>query len=75
MEDYEIPRISCEELEQLMDKGEKLVVVDTRDKGSYDVGHITGAINITYDASGNPTGRKMTLTALPVDRLIVTYCD
>ena len=74
MEDNEVPRISCEELKQLIDKGEQLVVVDTRGRGGYDREHITGAINISYDASGDPVERKMMLTALPADRLIVIYC-
>lgn len=75
MESNEVPRITCEELKQLIDKGEKLVVVDTRGSGSYDTEHIKGAINISYDPSGDPMEREMTLTALPMDKLTVLYCD
>jgi rhodanese-related sulfurtransferase len=71
----EIPRISAEELRQMIDKGDQLVTVDTRDSGSYDAGHIKGAINIYYNPTADPTERQMMLIALPMDKLIVTYCD
>jgi rhodanese-related sulfurtransferase len=71
----QIPRIAAEELRQMIDKGEDIVVVDTRDSGSYDAGHIKGAINIYYDPTADPTGRQMMLMALPMDKLVVTYCD
>ncbi|MEE8413426.1 MAG: rhodanese-like domain-containing protein [Dehalococcoidales bacterium] len=74
MESNEVPRITCQELEQLIDKGEQLVVVDIRG-GGYDSQHIKGAINISYDPSGDPMEREMTLTALPADKLMVIYCD
>ena len=70
-----IPRITVEELRQMVDKGADLVVVDTRDSGSYDAGHIKGAINIYYDPTSDPTERQMMLIALPMDKLLVTYCD
>lgn len=70
-----IPRITVEELRQMIDKGGELVVVDTRDSGSYDAGHIKGAINIYYDPTSDPTDRQMMLMALPMDKLVVTYCD
>ncbi len=75
MESNEAPRITCQELKQLIDKGEKLVVVDIRGGGSYAPEHIKGAINISYDPSGDPMEREMTLTALPMDKLMVIYCD
>ncbi len=75
MESNEVPRITCPELKQMIDKGEKPVVVDTRGSGGYAGGHIKGAINIFYDPSGDPMEREMTLAALPVDKLIVIYCD
>jgi rhodanese-related sulfurtransferase len=70
-----IPRITVEELRQMIDKGSDLVVVDTRDSGSYDAGHIKGAVNIYYDPTADPTDRQMMLMALPMDKLVVTYCD
>jgi rhodanese-related sulfurtransferase len=70
-----LPRISVEELKGLIDKSADLVIVDTRDGGSYAAGHIKGAINIYYDPTSDPMNRQMMLIALPMDKLIVTYCD
>jgi rhodanese-related sulfurtransferase len=71
----EIPRISVEDLKQKIDKGEDFVVVDVRDGGSYAAGHIKGAINIYYNATADPMDRQMMLLALPMEKLVVTYCD
>jgi rhodanese-related sulfurtransferase len=71
----EIPRITAEELKQMIDKGTDLVAVDVRDSGSYEAGHIKGAINIYYDPTSDPMDRQMMLLALPMDKLVVTYCD
>jgi rhodanese-related sulfurtransferase len=70
-----LPRISVEELRQMIDKNADIVIVDTRDGGSYAAGHIKGAINIYYDVTSDPMQRQMMLIALPMDKLIVTYCD
>jgi rhodanese-related sulfurtransferase len=70
-----IPRITVEELKQMIDKGEEVIAVDTRDSGSYEAGHIKGAVNIYYDPTSDPMARQMMLIALPMDKLIVTYCD
>jgi rhodanese-related sulfurtransferase len=70
-----IPRIKAEELKPMVDKGADMVVVDVRDSGSYDAGHIKGAINIYYDATADPMDRQMMLMALPMEKLVVTYCD
>lgn len=71
----EIPRISVENLKQMIDKGEDFVLVDVRDAGSYAAGHIKGAINIYYDATADPMDRQMMLMALPMEKMVVTYCD
>jgi rhodanese-related sulfurtransferase len=70
-----LPRIKAEELKQMIDKGGPFVVLDVRDSGSYEAGHIKGAVNVYYDANADPTDRQMMLIALPMDKLIVTYCD
>ncbi len=70
-----LPRVKVEELKQMIDKGGDLVVVDTRDSGSYSAGHIKGAVNIYYDPTSDPMNRQMMLMALPMNKLIVTYCD
>jgi rhodanese-related sulfurtransferase len=75
MENTEVPRITCEDLKQLMDKGERLVIIDTRATSGYREEHIKGAINIYYNPAGDPVERAMTFTALPADRPLVIYCD
>jgi rhodanese-related sulfurtransferase len=75
MDTNQAPRITCEELKQLIDKGEKVVVIDTRDSASYDAGHIMGAVNIYYSPSANPMERDLMLSGLPTDAVLVPYCD
>jgi rhodanese-related sulfurtransferase len=70
-----LPRITAEELKQMIETKADVVIVDTRDNGSYESGHIKGAVNVYYDSTGDPTDRQMMLMALPMDKLIVTYCD
>jgi thiosulfate sulfurtransferase len=70
-----LPRISVEDLKQMIDKKEDVVIVDTRDAGSYAAGHIKGAVNIYYDVTADPMNRQMMLIALPMDKLVVAYCD
>ena len=71
----DLPRISVEDLKKMIDEDADIVIVDTRDGGSYAAGHIKGAINIHYDVTSDPMQRQMMLIALPMDKLIVTYCD
>jgi len=70
-----IPRIKAEELKPMIDSGGSFVVLDVRGSGSYEAGHIKGAVNVYYDATADPTDRQMMLIALPMDKLIITYCD
>ena len=71
----DLPRISVEDLKKMIDEDADIVIVDTRDGGSYAAGHIKRAINIHYDVTSDPMQRQMMLIALPMDKLIVTYCD
>lgn len=71
----EVPRITAEELKKLMDEKSEYVLLDVRDSYSYDSGHIEGAQNISFDADEDPTTRGMMLMALPMDTLIILYCD
>lgn len=71
----DLPRISVEKLKKMIDENAEVVIVDTRDGGSYSSGHIKGAINIPYDVTSDPMQRQMMLIALPMDKMIVTYCD
>ena len=68
----ELPRITAERLKQFMDDGEPLVVIDTRIKFLYDLGHLPQSINIPYNPEGAQTASFL---LLPKDRFIVLYCD
>jgi rhodanese-related sulfurtransferase len=71
-----LTRISVEDVKKKVDRDDKdFVLLDVRDGASYAAGHIKGAVNIYYDATGDPMNRQMILMALPMDKLIVTYCD
>ena len=71
-----LPRITVEEVKNKIDRGDKdFVLLDVRDNASYSAGHLKGAVNIYYDPTSDPMSRQMILMALPMDRLIVTYCD
>jgi rhodanese-related sulfurtransferase len=71
----DLPRISVEDLKRMIDSKADIVILDTRDGGSYAAGHIKGAVNIHYDATSDPMQRQMMLIALPMDKTIVAYCD
>jgi len=71
----ELSRIKAKELKQLKDKKREIILIDARDSGKYNAGHIEGAVNIHFDPSGDPNARNMTLMALPMDKLIIIYCD
>ena len=75
MSDTNVLRISCEGLKRLMDTGEKVVIIDTRKGNQYQSGHIQGAVNIYYNALGDPQERELMLSTLPGDILLVPYCD
>ncbi len=75
MEATNVHRITSEELKQLIDRGDRVVIVDTRDSGGYRAEHIRGAINIVYDPSGDPLEREMRLSILPMDVALVLDCD
>lgn len=68
----ELPRITCEQLKQMMDDGESLVVVDTRIELFFNMGHIPQSVNIIYwPDEEEPEG----FLTLPKDRPIIFYCD
>ena len=74
----EIPRITCEELKQMMDRGDDFVLVDTRSvEWGYNTGHLPGAISIPNQPEPPYTEEWVTmqLEGLPQDDLIIFYCD
>ena len=66
---YNVPRISMEQLKEKLDTGVDLVIVDVRSKESFDEGHITGAVSITWEGE-----METRYTELPRDKEIITYC-
>jgi len=66
----EVPRISVEELKERLDKGEEIVVGDTRPASVSDIKHIPGAISVPASAIYN----ESPLDELPLDQEIVLYC-
>lgn len=74
-----IPRITAEDLELRIDRGDKIFLIDTRTASKYSLGHLRGAINIT-DAVDSPfpdaeAAMEAELAAVPDDVLKVLYCD
>ena len=75
MEISEVPRLTCEELKQMIEKGESVVTIDVRKNNLYSGEHVKGAVNIYYDPTGDQMDRGFILSALPIDKLLVFYCD
>jgi len=75
MEISEVPRITCEELKQMINKRKNVVIIDVRMNSAYYAEHIKGAVNIYYHPSGDQMEREIMLSALPMDTLLVFYCD
>ena len=65
MNSNNVEDITCEELKQLMDDSQKVVVIDTRQNTAYNIEHISGAINMYYNPTGDSMERMMMLPALP----------
>ena len=63
----EVRRISLEGANALREAGTG-VIVDVRDQGSYDLGHVKGALHIPL------AELPQRLEELPHDKPIVTYC-
>jgi rhodanese-related sulfurtransferase/DNA-binding transcriptional ArsR family regulator len=60
--------ISSQQLQQRLDSGDDIVVIDVRTRVEYDAGHIPGAVSVPLDEL---TGR---LDELPPEAEIVAYC-
>ncbi len=63
----EPPRITPGEVKELAAKG-KVLIVDVRDKASYDMEHAEGAISIPL------SDLEKRLAELPKDKQIAAYC-
>jgi predicted sulfurtransferase len=64
----DVRRITPDELRALV-KQNRAVIVDVRDKGAYNAGHVKGALSI-------PIGEiEERAKELPRDKMIVAYCS
>ncbi len=67
---FDYPRITCEELKQLIDtkKTDDIVIVDNQPAESFDEGHIPGAVSLPWTDEIKPPIR------LPRNKTLVMYC-
>lgn len=65
---YSVPLISPAEMEK--QKGEGYLILDTREKGEYQVSHIPNAVWAGYD-----NFQKKILEKTPKDQPIIVYCS
>lgn len=66
---HETTHVDPQKLRELMQSGEKVVIVDVRSAEEFAVGHVAGAINIPADQLATQTG------AFAKDATIVTVCN
>lgn len=64
----EVPRITIDELKTMLSSARYVVVIDTRDRESYEAAHIRGAINVPYEEV------ELVAPQLPKSAKIVLYC-
>ena len=67
----EIPRISSQQLKQMMDNGEPLIVIDNRPEYKFNNGHIPQSINLPDELEAEQIAGFL---ILPKDRPIILYC-
>ena len=66
----DIPRISIQELKEMMDQGVTVTIIDVQPKHIYNKGHIKGAISIPWKSQI----ALEDVWSLPGDIFIVAYC-
>lgn len=69
----ELPRITCEQLKNMMDNKEPLILIDTRVTLIYDMGNIPQSINIPIDMEEIDLIDRLLM--LPKDKPVIVYCD
>jgi len=60
---------------RIVDASSHLPIAGRNAREEYEAGHIPGAINIYYDPGADPAGRQLLLSALPVEKQLVPYCE
>ena len=66
-----VPRISIQELKQMMDKGTDMTILDIQPKEVYEMGHIKGALSFPWKSKIS----MQDVRSLPRNKPIITYCD
>ncbi|MFQ6104836.1 MAG: rhodanese-like domain-containing protein [Candidatus Glassbacteria bacterium] len=67
-----LPQVTLDEALDAYIKGE-VVFIDARDEGSFEFGHIPGAINVPWEDVQNESSRILEL--VPTGMPLITYCD
>jgi len=67
----DVPRISIEELNKMIEDKTPVTIIDVQPKDIYESGHIKGAISIPWKSQI----ALEDVWSLPSDQLTVTYCD
>lgn len=60
--------ITMRQLEEYLDYGMDMMLLDVRNRASYQKGHLKDAVNIPYEEL------ESSLNRLPKDKIIVCYC-
>lgn len=66
-----MPTVTRDSLQQAMEKGEPLLLLDVRSRPEFDSGHIPGAVNLPHDRVAGAPGE---VSADKAGRIVV-YCE
>lgn len=67
----DVPRITIQELKEMMDKGTEVMIIDTQPRAIYAMGHIKGAVSLPWKSQV----ALEDVWSLASDVAVVTYCD
>jgi len=67
----DVPRITIQELKEMMDKGTEVTIIDTQPRAIYAMGHIKGAISLPWKSQI----ALEDVWSLASDVPVVIYCD
>lgn len=67
----DVPRITIQELKEMMDKGTEVTIIDTQPRAIYAMGHIKGAVSLPWKSQI----ALEDVWSLASDVPVVTYCD
>ncbi len=67
----DVPRITIQELKEMMDKGTEVMIIDTQPLAIYAMGHIKGAVSLPWKSQI----ALEDVWSLASDVPVITYCD